>query len=600
MSSHSLNPLDASWLYVESRETPMHVAGLIYFQLPSGAGRDYLQKMLQDFRKFKVATSPWNRRLASSNLKSPLHRWEETDDVDLEHHVRHSALPWPGGERELGQLIARLHSQPLDFSRPPWECHFIEGLTGDRFALYTKIHHSLIDGVSGVKLLLRSLHNDPEKSAKLPPFWAAKAVPPARQEKEATKEPTVARAGSGLLGALRQQIGTVPELSRAFSDMFKAATAQEQTLKAPFDTPISVFNGRIRGQRRVATQQFSLPRLKLLAKAVDATVNDIVLALCGTAIRRFLIDENALPTKPLTAGIPVSVRPADDDGHGNAITFIMATLGTDIADPVERIETIKASTRSAKDHVQRLPRNAMTQYTMLLMAPNILSLLTGLGGRTRPTFNLTISNVPGPTEPLYFRGARMEATYPVSLITHGQALNITCQSYADTLNFAFVGCRDTIPHMQRLAVYTGEALDQLESAVANQGKSTGEKAVEVASKRARRMVKAVRSAVENVVASAQSTGTMAAKTALGAAATVAKATADGMRNTLKNVESAITVSDAEKPADVKKAKASVRKVSEAKAAKVAKVVKVAKTETAAVGKAATTKVTRSKGKKAQV
>ena len=163
----------------------------------------------------------------------------------------------------------------------------------------------------------------------------------------------------------------------------------------------------------------------------------MVLALCGAALRRFLLELGELPEKPLTAGIPVSVRPADDDTTGNAITFIISTLGTDIDDPRERLEAIKASTRRAKEHLQELPRQALMQYTIMLMAPYMLSLLTGVGGRTRPMFNVTISNVPGPAMPLYFRGARLQATYPVSLVTHGQALNITCHGYAGTLAFGF-------------------------------------------------------------------------------------------------------------------------------------------------------------------
>ena len=191
----------------------------------------------------------------------------------------------------------------------------------------------------------------------------------------------------------------------------------------------------------------------------------MVLALCGTALRRFLMELEQLPDKPLTAGIPVSVRPKDDPGGGNAITFIVATLGTEIADPVERLAAIKASVRHAKDHVQGLPRQAMLQYTVLLMAPTIVTLLTGMGGRTRPMFNITISNVPGPDKPLYFRGAELTAIYPASIVTHGQALNITCESYAGAMNFGFTGCHASLPSMQRLAVYAADALDELEAAL---------------------------------------------------------------------------------------------------------------------------------------
>jgi WS/DGAT/MGAT family acyltransferase len=233
----------------------------------------------------------------------------------------------------------------------------------------------------------------------------------------------------------------------------------------PFDAPMSVLNGRVREKRRFATQRFSMDRMRAVAHATDATLNDVVLAICGGALRRFLQERNALPKKPLTAGIPVSVRPKDDNGAGNAISFIISTLGTDIADPMKRLAAIRASVKQAKEHVQSLPRQAMMQYTVLLMAPTILTLLTGVGGRTRPMFNITISNVPGPETPLYFRGAELLATYPASIVTHGQAVNITCQSYAGYMNFGYTGCHSSVPGIQRLAVYTGEALQELEDAL---------------------------------------------------------------------------------------------------------------------------------------
>jgi WS/DGAT/MGAT family acyltransferase len=226
-----------------------------------------------------------------------------------------------------------------------------------------------------------------------------------------------------------------------------------------------VLNGRVREKRRFATQQFPLTRMRTLAEAAGGTINDIVLALCGGALRRFLMERDSLPEQPLTAGIPVSVRPADDEGTGNAISFIVVTLGTDIADAVDRLAAIRDSVKFAKAHVQGLPRNAMQQYTTLLMAPTILTLLTGIGGRTPPMFNITISNVPGPDKPLYFRGAELLSIFPASIVTHGQALNITCESYNGLMNFGFTACHTSVPSMQKLAVYTAEALAELEAAL---------------------------------------------------------------------------------------------------------------------------------------
>jgi len=460
MVNKALNPLDASWLYVESKDTPMHVAGLMIFELPKDAPLSYFQDLFADSREHQQFYPPWNRRLRSSRLKNLRHEWVEEEDVDLDYHVRLSALPWPGGERELGKLIARLHSRPLNFNRPPWECHVIQGLENNRFALYIKMHHALIDGISGMRLLARMLAKTPEDH-ELPAFWA---VPPEPRPPAPPLAAAVDAVG-GIVGGLKQKFSSVPELARALRELGRAARSPDDPMGVPFKAPKSLLNGRISGQRRFATQLYSIDRVKKLAKAAGCSLNDVVLALCSAALRRFLLDAGELPAQPLTAGIPVSVRPADDQEQGNAISFIIASLATDIEHPVERLHAIRASTQRAKAHLQSLPKSAIESYTMLLMGPYILQLLSGLAGRTRPVFNVTISNVPGPQQPLYLRGARLVANYPVSLITHGQAINITCQGYADTLSFGFVGCRDTLPHMQRIAVYTGEALEELEAAV---------------------------------------------------------------------------------------------------------------------------------------
>jgi diacylglycerol O-acyltransferase len=470
MDAIRLNPLDAAWLFTESRATPNHVGGLLQFRLPPEAGREFMRDMMSDFRKHRDFSSPWNRRLKVAFNKNPVPAWIEDDDIDLEYHVRHAALPWPGGERELGELVGRLQSTPIDLERPPWECTLIEGLEGNRFALFIKMHHSLIDGVSGVKLLQRAMAADPKKSLGLPPFWSAEK---SKSEAKASARPprggppaTVAEAVAVAVQGLSEQAKSLPQLVGAFAKIVKRIGNPSAGMVVPFDAPRSVLNGRVREKRRFATQQFALDRLRNIAAATGCTLNDVVLTLCGGALRRFLQERDNLPDDSLTAGIPVSVRPKDDEGQGNAISFIVSTLGTDIEDAGERLQAVHASVQHAKAHVQSLPKQAMLQYTMLLMAPTIVTLLTGIGGRTRPMFNITISNVPGPEKPLYFRGAELLATYPASIVTHGQALNITCQSYAGFMNFGYTGCHTSVPSLQKLAVYTAQALAELEAAVA--------------------------------------------------------------------------------------------------------------------------------------
>jgi diacylglycerol O-acyltransferase len=461
-----MSPLDASWLLVESEDTPMQVGSLQIFSLPENAEDTFLRDMVARMKSVRDIASPWYNKLYRpgpiKSLTPPF--WKVDKELDLDYHVRHSALPKPGGERELGVLISRLHSNPLDFSRPLWECHIIEGLENNRFALYCKMHHSMIDGISGMRLLQRLLSTDPEEDHMLPP-WAVRPqkVKPGRGGETPTSGRGVMQQA---LDAVREQAGITPTLTKAFSSLLQAAGDDHDALTPPFAAPQSMINRRITGQRRFATQQYSLERLIELAHTADASLNDIVLYLCGSSLRRFLLEENELPDKPLTAGIPVNIRPADDEETGTAISFMIASLATDEADPLRRLDAIKASTTRAKHHLQSLPRSALTQYTLLLMAPYVMQLVSGLGGRMRPAFNVTISNVPGPKEPLYYNRARMEAMYPVSLITHGGALNITCLSYAGSLNFGYTGCRDTLPSMQRLAVYTGEALEELDGLLA--------------------------------------------------------------------------------------------------------------------------------------
>ncbi|WP_372964434.1 wax ester/triacylglycerol synthase family O-acyltransferase [Marinobacter sp.] len=457
-----LNTLDASWLAVESEDTPMHVGTLQIFSLPEGASETFLRDMVTRMKESGEVAAPWGDKLAWSGFLGRLlaPAWKKDKDIDLDYHVRHSALPRPGGERELGILVSRLHSNPLDFSRPLWECHVIEGLENNRFAMYTKMHHSMIDGISGVRLMQRVLTTDPDLR-NMPPPWSVR--PEKRRGSKSDQEASVAAAFSQAMDALKIQADMAPRLWQAGNRLMHSVRHPEDGPTAPFTGPISILNHRVKGQRRLATQQYQLDRLKALAHASGGSLNDIVLYLCGTALRRFLLEQDSLPDAPLTAGIPVNIRPADDQGTGTQISFMIASLATNEADPLTRLHQIKESSCRAKEHLQKLPKSALTQYTMLLMSPYILQLMSGLGGRMRPVFNVTISNVPGPNETLYFEGAKLEATYPVSLIAHGGALNITCLSYAGTLNFGYTGCRDTLPSMQKIAVYTGEALDELES-----------------------------------------------------------------------------------------------------------------------------------------
>jgi diacylglycerol O-acyltransferase / wax synthase len=455
----SLNALDRAFLAGERRDVMMHVGALLEFSPPEGRVTDLGRRLRAELRRGAKVEAPWNLKLQHPDLlASPVQSWVPDDHFDLEYHVRRSALPRPGDERELGVLVSRLHGTPLDFHHPPWEVHLIEGLKNDRLALYFKVHHSLIDGYTGMRMLTRSFSPDP-KELDTPMFFARKQPTAIRPREEAI--PTL----DFLLRAAREQASITKDIGRAIANVARAIKHHDSDLIAPLQAPKSILNQRISRSRRFATQQIDLERVKRIATASGGTLNDVILTICGSALRRFLLELGELPDKSLVAMVPVNVRPKDDPGgSGNAVGAILASLGTNLEDPAERLRTIIASTRRAKEQLQGMSKNAIMQYSALAMAPLMLSFIPGAAGRFRPAFNVVVSNVPGPEMPLYFRGWKLDETYPLSIPFHGYALNITVQSYAGSLNFGFTGCRDTLPHLQRLAVYSGDVVKDLEAA----------------------------------------------------------------------------------------------------------------------------------------
>jgi diacylglycerol O-acyltransferase len=455
-----LNALDRSFLAGETRESMMHVGGLLPFSPPDGGGRDIHLRLRDELRSLWTVEPPWNLKLRHPDLlSSPLQAWIDDDHIDVDYHVRRSALPSPGDERELGILVSRLHSTPIDFHRPPWEAHLIEGLEGGRFAIYLKVHHALVDGFTGMRLLTRALSSDPG-DRDTPMFFSR--PPPERPVHE---QEAAAPALESLLLAVRDRVGTARDVGKAVLNVARAARSHDRSLVAPLQAPKCILNQKITRSRRFATQKYEVERLKAVARAGGGTLNDVVLAICGSALRRFLSEQDALPEEALTAMIPVNVRPKDDPGGGNAVGAVLASLATDVADPVQRLRTIIASTTRAKQQLQGMSKGAVIQFSGLLLAPLLLALVPGAVGRMRPAFNIVVSNVPGPDHPLYFRGWRLEAAYPLSIPFNGYALNVTVQSYAGTLDFGFIGSRDALPHLQHLAVYAGDSLDELERAL---------------------------------------------------------------------------------------------------------------------------------------
>ena len=442
-----LNTQDASFLMLESPDSPMHIGFLLTFKLPKGAPADYMQKLHAKLERFAVDVEPFNLRLAQKEGFGKLApEWEVDNKIDLSYHLRHEALPWPGGERELGLVISRLHSLPLERSRPLWECTVIEGLQPDRFAIYMKIHHSLVDGVGLMQRLTHILAESPRGLS--PPPWSAPPV-----TTDASPKPTQStdeewrRLFEGLLAGLGKN---------------KPKGDEKKTSGVPRG-PSCILNGKSTGRRRFATQKLELGRVKAIAKGAEATVNDVVLAVCAGALRSYLTEVDRIPKAPLLATIPVALPKVEGQTIGNSVAGIHAAIATDVADPKKRLFTIRDAMRAAKDEFNRLPAsvnriiNSVGMLAMMMMPKKENS------DPDKSTFtNLTISNVPGPKQKLYFYGAEMDGMYPVSVLAGDHRLNITVLGYDQHLYFGLIASPDVLPHMQRVAVMLPAALDELE------------------------------------------------------------------------------------------------------------------------------------------
>lgn len=447
-----ISPIDSTFLLAESREHPLHVAGLQLFTPPADAGPEFVRETFEAMRAQEVVNPTFRKRPSSPLGGITPVAWTYDDDVDLDYHVRRSALPTPGRVRELLELTGRLHGSLLDRHRPLWEMHVIEGLKDGRFAIYTKMHHGVVDGVSALNLLQGSLSTDAGDPSVVAP-WALPR-----------------RAASASAGRSRWETltGTTQSAIRHAGAAVKLGRAAlvEQQLSLPFRAPRTMLNVPIGGARRCAAQSWSLDRIKDVKNAAGVTVNDVVLAMCAGALQRYLTENNAMPDAPLVAMVPVNLRTADDADGGNVASAVLCNLATDVEDPAERLAVIQKSMRDNKTVLSQLPRaEAIAMGLGTTLAPALLSLVPGVGAATPPSFNLCISNVPGVQHPLYRNGARLDGNYPMSMVVDGQALNITLATSAESLDFGLVGCRRAVPHLQRLLGHLETSLKDLELAV---------------------------------------------------------------------------------------------------------------------------------------
>ncbi|MFZ4756875.1 MAG: WS/DGAT/MGAT family O-acyltransferase [Burkholderiaceae bacterium] len=536
-----LSLLDGAFLHLESPEMPMHVGSLALFEAPSpdaGPWLDAVKALVQS----RMHLAPvFTRKLALMpfDLANPV--WIRDDDIDIDYHIRHTVLPRPGTLAQLEALCARLHSSLLDRSRPLWEFYVIEGLQDGRIGFYSKVHHAAVDGQAAVAMANSVFDLTPEPRRVKPPraprthryqlgmaellgaaienqmtqlVRFAKLLPPLAGAALGTaRSAVVARVGRGLRAATPSAVGT----------RFKLA-------------PVTPFNVSITNQRAFASASLPLQDVKSIGKALDASINDVVLWLCATALREYLKEGRELPARTLVAFVPVSLRSEGDTRSNNQVSATLIDLATQIADPMKRLDAIRAATGVMKAEMGTFRDLLPTDFPSL-GSPWLLSGLASLYGRSRMAHrlrvaNVAISNVPGPQVPLYFAGARMVGMYPLSIVAHGMALNITVQSYMGQLCFGLIACRRAVPDVHALTDQLHAAMQALrqlaEAKVAAKVEAAVDAPAQIASKPRRASTSgAATPAVSGAKAARLRAAAAAAASATGATGAAATSAADG-------------------------------------------------------------------------
>lgn len=480
-----LTGMDAGFLYMETAKSFGHVSSLSVYERPDDPTFDPFEEFRARVEAVLPRLEPFRRRLVEVPFQLDHPYWIADPDFDLDFHLRHQAVPPPGTDEQLAAQIARIIGRPMDRTRPLWECYVIEGLPDGGFAVLTKVHHATIDGASGVELLGMLLSTEPGEVVVTPDDpWRPERVPSSME--------MLNRALTGLARkpekAARLNIATLRrlgEITRNQGLVTIAGAARRNLLptrnrnggdRAPTlpgrAAPRTPFNRTITAHRRFAFRSASLDDVKQIKTALDVTLNDVVMAVCAGALRRYLQGLDALPADPLVAMIPVSIRTGDEaDKWTNRVSGLVASLPTHIDDPVERVRAVHDAMTQAKADFELVPANALADMSTLAapaLATRAARMAAGMriADRLNPPVNVVISNVPGPRKELYLGSAKLKHFYPVSTVADGMGLNLTVQSYLNTLDFGFVSCRELVPDLWTLVDHCIDEIAVLKDAVA--------------------------------------------------------------------------------------------------------------------------------------
>ncbi|MDT7539626.1 MAG: diacylglycerol O-acyltransferase / wax synthase [Actinomycetota bacterium] len=466
-----MSGMDASFLYFETPSMHMHVLGVLVLDpagMPGGWSRDRVFNLL---RERIDLIPPFRRRLLQPTLRLHHPVWADVEDVDLHDHITTVSCPSPGGEQQLEELIGTFAAEKLPRDRPLFHILVIEGLDGGRVAVVIKVHHCAVDGVGAARILGNLFDLTPEGRTKEQLDEARALVAATVPISEPGLPALVMHEAVGLAMRPLGVAKLVPQVAKSAVNLVLSRRAKGGTSGAiPFTAPRVPFNGTISPERIVSLVDVPLEDIKAVKNAAGGTFNDAVIAICGGAFRRYLEARGELPDSSLIAVVPVSVRSEDDSQAANRTSAMFTSLGTDIDDPVKRLEFVRTSNDVGKADQKALGDELIVQAAELA-SPNVTSLIARLYSTARladlhpVVHNVVISNVAGPPIQIFFAGAKVERVFPLGPVLEGPGLNVTVVSYRDRVGFGLIACKERMPDLDDLAAQVAPALDELLAAV---------------------------------------------------------------------------------------------------------------------------------------
>ncbi len=456
MSRKTIPPLDLMFFLTESPQSPKHVGAVQVFKLPDNAPENYLRDLVAAYQQAPVVP-PFNYRPHFPRVGMP--EWREDEDMDMSYHVRHSALPGPGNKEQLMEVIQRLHAPLLDRRRPGWLCQVIEGLEGNRFAIYSKIHHAYIDGMSGVKRMYGSLSTSPDET-KIVPVWSFQP----ETSDGAGKSSNSTNAGARLARQARGLVDAAGFFTSMSLQWFKLRNGRGQI---PYSASHTRMNRPVEWETRsTAICTLALDQVKAIGKAQGCTVNEVVLAVIGAALDDYLERHGERHTRPLVALCPMSLRNEGDDTATTRVSAVLVKLGEPGTGMRQRLSQVVESSHDAKEMVSGMSSEGLMDYGVIFFALMELMNRSRLDRYIAPNYNVLVSNVPGPgASDMFLCGSKLEASYPISTLLPGVNLNATLLSHGNSLDFGLMGDRHALPDLEVVTGYMETRFEELRRAV---------------------------------------------------------------------------------------------------------------------------------------